>query len=48
MPLSFQLDKSIVRIFELGKEPKDVHYWRTQPYVVRLAALEEIRQSYIS
>jgi hypothetical protein len=29
------------------KAPKtDTAYWRTQPYTVRLAALEQIRQEY--
>lgn len=47
MPSPFQLDKKSVRIFKLGEEPKDVLYWRTQSYALRLAALEEIRQTYI-
>ena len=47
MASAFQLDKTSVQKFELGEEPKDVIFWRTQPYAVRLAALEDIRQAYI-
>lgn len=44
----FQLDKKRVQKYELGEEPKDVIFWRTQPYELRLAALEDIRRAYIS
>ncbi|MBK8702353.1 MAG: toxin secretion, membrane fusion protein [Saprospiraceae bacterium] len=37
-----------MQVFKLGEEPKDVFFWQTQSYAARLAALEEIRQSYIS
>lgn len=47
MPSPFQVNKKSVRIFKLGEEPKDVLFWRTKPYALRLAALEEIRQTYI-
>ena len=30
----------------LREHSSDLAYWRTQPYHVRLAALEEIRQEY--
>ena len=47
MASQFQLDKKVVQKFKLGEEPKDVSFWRTQPYSVRMAALEDIRQAYI-
>lgn len=47
MDSQFQLDKKSVQKYELGQEPKDVIFWRTQPYALRLAALEDIRQAYI-
>jgi len=31
---------------KLSEKKTDAAYWRTQPYAVRLAALEEIRQEY--
>lgn len=48
MSQQFRLDKKSIQKHELGKEPKDLLFWRTQPYEVRLAALEDIRQAYIS
>jgi hypothetical protein len=47
MKSEFHLDKKSVQKFELGQEPKDVIFWRSQPYALRLAALEDIRQAYI-
>lgn len=47
MTSQFQLDKKVVQKFKLGEEPKDVIFWRTQPYSARMAALEDIRQAYI-
>jgi hypothetical protein len=40
------MDKTIVRKYKLGEEPKDIDFWRTQSYEARLAALEDIRRSY--
>ncbi len=48
MALPFQVDRKSIQVFKLGEEPKDVFFWQTQSYAARLAALEEIRQSYIS
>jgi len=31
---------------KLSEKKSDAAYWRTQPYTIRLAALEEIRQEY--
>jgi hypothetical protein len=41
-----RMDKTVVRKYKLGEEPKDIHFWRTQSYEARLAALEDIRRSY--
>jgi hypothetical protein len=38
--------KKIVTKIPLRKSKNDFAYWQTQPYAVRLAALEEIRQEY--
>ncbi len=40
---------TIVRVVQkttLAEQLKDSIYWRTQPYALRLAALEEIRRDY--
>jgi hypothetical protein len=39
------VEKRVVKI-PLGSKTDDLAYWRSQPYQVRLAALEEIRQEY--
>lgn len=36
----------VVRKMSLHDQPSDFALWQTQPYVARLAALEEIRQEY--
>ena len=36
----------VVRKVRLGEQQSDFAYWQTQPYHVRLAALEEIRREY--
>jgi hypothetical protein len=38
--------KRVVTKRKLTEKKNDAAYWRTQPYAVRLAALEEIRQEY--
>ena len=41
--------RSIAKVYTkvpLRKQPSDLAYWLTQPYQVRLAALEEIRREY--
>jgi hypothetical protein len=38
--------KPIVTKQKLSEKKTDAAYWRRQPYAVRLAALEEIRQEY--
>jgi len=42
-PASIELVVTKVR---LGQEPKASEYWRSQPYAVRIAALEELRREY--
>ena len=36
----------VYRKVPVGKQPSDFAYWQTQPYGVRLATLEQIRQEY--
>lgn len=36
----------VVKKVRMGEEKTDAAYWRSRPYVERLAALEELRQSY--
>lgn len=45
MGTSFKLQKVVTKVPLKGKK-SDFAYWQTQPYQVRLAALEEIRQEY--
>ena len=45
MQQKFGIEK-IVTKGKLGNKKTDSAYWRKQPYAVRLAALEEIRQEY--
>jgi hypothetical protein len=39
------IQKSLVKI-RLQEQKSDFAYWQTQPYQVRLAALEQIRREY--
>ena len=36
----------VYRKVSLQNQPSDFAYWQTQPYEVRLATLEQIRQEY--
>ena len=38
--------QKVVRKVPLNQQGRDADYWRTQPYQVRLAALEQIRREY--
>jgi hypothetical protein len=38
--------EKVVRKFSIDHQESDAAYWREQPYVARLAALEQIRQEY--
>ncbi len=39
------IQKSLVKI-RLQEQKSDFAYWQTQPYQVRLAALEQVRREY--
>lgn len=43
-----KMDKTSVREFSLGKEPKDYEYWLSQPPIKRIEAAEILRQQFIS
>jgi len=36
----------VYRKVNLKQQPTDFAYWQSQPYLLRLVALEEIRQEY--
>jgi hypothetical protein len=38
--------KKVVRKVKLTDKKTDAAFWRKQPYLARLAALEELRQEY--
>ena len=38
----------VVKKVEMHAQKDDVTYWRQRPYLERIAALEEIRQDYIT
>lgn len=38
--------EKVVRKIRIDEQKSDAAYWRTQPYTVRLAALEQIRREY--
>jgi hypothetical protein len=38
--------EKVVRKISIDNQESDAAYWREQPYVARLAALEQIRQEY--
>lgn len=40
----FRLDKSVIEVFDLGKEPSDTAYWLTRPPEERFQAAEFLRQ----
>jgi hypothetical protein len=41
-----QMDKTIVRKGKLKEQGNDFLYWQSQPYLVRLSTLEQIRNEY--
>jgi hypothetical protein len=45
MALPFEVQKSVKKI-KVSEQTSDFAYWQTQPYEVRLATLEQIRQEY--
>ncbi len=40
------IDKTFVRKGKLKQQGNDFLFWQSQPYVVRLATIEQIRQEY--
>jgi hypothetical protein len=40
------MDKTFVRKGRLKEQDNDFEFWQTQPYEVRLATVEQIRQEY--
>jgi hypothetical protein len=38
--------KKIVKIYPMGKEPKEKEYWRTRPAIERFQALEQMRKNF--
>jgi len=40
------LDRTFVKKGKLKQQGNDFLYWQTQPYLVRLAVMEEIRNEY--
>ena len=45
MGISDKIQKTFVKV-RLDQQQSDFAYWQTQPYAVRLATLEQIRQEY--
>jgi hypothetical protein len=41
------MDKTVIRKGKIKDQGNDFLFWQTQPYVVRLKALEEIRKEFI-
>ncbi len=46
MQYDFSFDKTQIKIFKLGKEPKPKEYWLTQSPEKRIAAIEFLRQQH--
>ena len=38
------MDRTVVKAYKLGNEPKDYEYWLTQPPEKRLSAIELLRK----
>ena len=45
MALTFKVQKKVNKI-RVDQQTSDFAYWQTQPYELRLATLEQIRQEY--
>ena len=46
MRVEFKMDKTVVRKFTIGNEPKDYTYWLTQTPEIRIAGIELLRRQY--
>jgi len=44
--MSFKFDKTFIKKFKLGEEPKDYNYWLSQPPEKRIEAIEFLRREY--
>lgn len=44
--VEFNMNKTVIRKFRLGEEPKDYIYWLTQPPETRIAGIESLRLRY--
>jgi hypothetical protein len=42
------IDKTVIRKGKIKEQGNDFLYWQSQPYEVRLAVIEQIRQEYNS
>ena len=48
MDEQIKMDKTSVKVYDLGEEPKDSEYWLSQPPFKRIEAVEILRQQMIS
>lgn len=44
--MEFKFDKTVVKKFRLGDEPKDYEYWLAQPPEKRIEGIELLRKEY--
>lgn len=44
--MDFKFDKTVIKKFKLGEEPKDYEYWLSQSPEKRIAAIELLRKEY--
>jgi hypothetical protein len=42
----FKIDKTVIRKGKLKEQGNDFLFWQTQPYIIRLATIEQIRHEY--
>jgi len=46
MVVANTIDKTFIRKGKIKEQGNDFLYWQSQPYIFRLATIEEIRQEY--
>lgn len=46
MAVEFKMDRTVIRKFKMGEEPKDYTYWLTQSPEIRIAGIESLRKQY--
>jgi hypothetical protein len=44
--MEFKFDRTVVKKFKLGNEPKDYEFWLRQPPEKRIEAMELLRREY--